>query len=314
MAGNAFFLFLQIEFETGMTKISIIGVPLFYGCDIPGVETGPSKLRSLGLAETLETLGHTVADRGDLAVPTAPAETKHACHPKMKYVAPIRELCRELSHAVEGVLDAGEFPLVIGGDHSAGIGTLAGVARHFGSDTAVLWIDSHSDIHEFATSASGNVHGVPLGAAMGLPCGTLNEVFADSHTIRGGNIFIVGLRSYEPEEMEAMTRHGVRHYSVKEIRTRGLDAVMDEIQGILKASGAPALHLSFDIDSLDPSIAPGTGIREADGFTEAEAAGIIRLAFATGLVRSMDISELNPLCDEGEMTSRLALRIAALIP
>ncbi len=291
--------------------ITLIGAPVFYGCDIPGVETAPGKLRQMGLTEVLRRAGHAVEDRGDVAVECG---GKHDHHPTMKYVEPIRRMCGELSAGVAEALRAGRFPLVIGGDHSDGIGILSGVAQVYGADAAVLWIDSHSDIHEFATSPSGNVHGVPLGAAIGLPCGDFNALFAPGGHLRGENIFIVGLRSYEPEEERIMERHGVNRFTVDEVRRLGAAAVMAEIAESMRLSGARTLHLSFDIDSLDPSVAPGTGIRVPEGFTGAEGLALVREAFRACPVRSMDISELNPVRDEDERTCRLALQIAGAIP
>ncbi|MDR2885662.1 MAG: arginase [Rikenellaceae bacterium] len=294
-------------------KISITGAPVFYGCDIPGVETAPAKLRQMGLVEMLRAAGHEVTDAGDVPVPAAAVSEKNACHPTIKYTAQIGEMCSALSQRVAGALGEGRFPLVIGGDHSDGIGILSGVARVYGPDTAVLWIDSHSDIHSFATSPSGNVHGVPLGAAIGLECGPFGEHFGDTY-IKGSNLFIAGLRSYEPEEAATIAREGVNAYSVEDFRRRGVEDIFADIGRKLAAAGVCALHVSFDIDSLDPAIAPGTGIRVPGGFTADEAVRIVRAAFATGLVHSMDISELNPLRDRDDMTARIAMQVAAAIP
>lgn len=273
----------------------------------------PAKLRGMGLTQRMAAAGHEAVDAGDITVPFQENGAKYSDHPKMKYVGPICNMCKDLAGKVSSVLGSGGFPLIIGGDHSAGIGTLAGVRRMYGPGTAVLWIDSHSDIHGFDTSPSGNVHGVPLGAAIGLDCGVLGDIFGNE-LIRPENIFIIGLRSYESAESETMERLGVNRYTVGDVRRRGVGSIFKDIALRLKENGATALHLSFDIDSLDPSIAPGTGIREPGGLTETEASDIITAAFATELVRSMDISELNPSRDTDNITSLLALRITDKIP
>lgn len=294
--------------------ITIIGAPVHYGCGHRGVETAPAKLREMGLEATLRRLGHRVRDAGDACIEAACEQDIYRGHPRMKYLGPVESMCRELDAMVAGTLRGGAFPLVIGGDHCDGIGILAGARRVLGPGLAVLWIDSHSDIHSFHTSPSGHIHGVPLGAATGLDCGSLNDFF-DEGVIAGQHIFIAGLRSYETEEQEHMLRLGVNSYTVDDFRGRGIAEVFCEIDGKLKASGVTALHVSFDIDSLDPSAGPGTGLNVPGGFSREEALEIVDAAFSTGLVRSMDISELNPLLDEPDgRTCRLAMEIASKIP
>jgi len=286
--------------------ISIIGVPIFYGADKRGPEYGPAKLREKNIVEVIGKHGHRVFDFGDLFVPTVKEYNKFFSHPKMKYLDPIIQVNNNLAHLVYSSIKGGSFPLVIGGDHSIGLGSIAGVSRA-NENFAVIWADAHGDINTQATSESGNVHGMSLAKAMGLGYDELTDVYFKGRKIAPENAFIVGARDLDPGEYKYIKEENLNVYTTNSIMERGIEAVINEILDKLKEKNIDTVHLSFDIDFIDANSVPGTGTAVGNGPSVEDAETLLKLLGESKLVKSMDFVELNPLLDKNDVTADLAI-------
>ena len=291
-------------------KIRIIGVPLDLGQSRRGVDMGPSAVRVAGLESKLEALGYVVEDKGN--VPVALAETKSAGDPNAKYLKEIAETCSKEAELVIQTLEAGKIPLVLGGDHSIAAGTVSGVAEFYRRSKqriGLLWIDAHSDINTPDSSPSGNVHGMPLGAIMGLFPGPLTDMYGFCPKVKPDNVVLVGIRDVDNIERENIRKAGVHAFTMRDIDERGMRVVMEEA---LRLAGRNTVgyHVSLDMDWIDPEDAPGVGTPVWGGATYREGHLAMEIIADHGRLLSFEIVEVNPVLDERNQTAELAVELA----
>src|SRR3954466_14701188 len=298
-------------------KIRILGVPLDLGASRRGVDMGPSAVRVAGLEARLEQLGHVVEDGGNIAV--AIAEQKSSGNPHAKYLKEITATCTKHAEQVFKTLEAGKFPLVLGGDHSVAAGTVAGVDEFFRQQrraqeqrVGLIWIDAHADINTPDTSPSGNVHGMPLAAIMGLGPSELSNIFNFSPKVAPENCVLVGIRDVDSHEKENIKRAGVEVYTMRDIDERGMRTVIEEA---LRAAGrgTAGYHVSLDMDWIDPEDAPGVGTPVQGGATYREAHLAMEIIADHGRMTSFEIVEVNPVIDEHNATAMLAVELAVSV-
>lgn len=285
--------------------VAVIGVPMDYGAGRRGVDMGPSAIRYAGLQKGLERLGYTVLDLGDLPVP--PPETSELLRPDLKYLHEIVPVTQQLARRVASLLQEGKFPLVLGGDHAIAIGTLAGVAKA-SQAPAVIWFDTHGDFNTNETTPSGNIHGMPLAASVGRGAPELLEGRDGAPPIPEGRVVMVGVRELDPAERESLQNSDVTVFTMSDIDRMGMRTVMQKALGHLQ--GAGALHLSFDMDVMDPRIAPGVGTPHEGGITYREAHLAMELIYESRMLTSLELVEVNPILDIENRTGELAAELA----
>jgi arginase len=290
-------------------KIRVIGVPLDLGQSRRGVDMGPSAVRVAGLEARLEALGHVVEDAGNIAV--AIPEQKKEGHPNAKYLKEITATCTKHAELVLKTLEAGKTPVVLGGDHSIAVGTVAGVSeflRRQNQKLGLLWIDAHTDINTPESSPSGNVHGMPLAAIMGLGPPELANIFGYSPKVAPENCVLVGVRDIDATEKENVRKAGIEVYTMRDIDERGMRTVMEEA---LRAAGrgTAGYHVSLDMDWVDPEDAPGVGTPVRGGATYREAHLAMEIIADHGRLTSFEIVEVNPVIDEHNRTANLAVEL-----
>jgi arginase len=291
-------------------KIRVIGVPLDLGQSRRGVDMGPSAVRVAGLEMRLEELGHVVEDSGNIAV--AIPEQKKAGDPHAKYLKEIAATCTKQAELVVKTLEAGKVPLVLGGDHSVGAGTVAGVAEFYrrqGKKVGLIWIDAHPDINTPETSPSGNVHGMPLAATMGLGPAELANIFSFSPKVSPDNCVLVGARDIDAVERENVLRSKIHVFTMRDIDERGMRNVM-EMAVRMASDGTAGYHVSLDMDWVDPEDAPGVGTPVRGGATYREAHLAMEIIADNGKMLSFEIVEVNPVIDEHNRTAELAVELA----
>ena len=289
--------------------VRVLGAPMDLGADRRGVDMGPSAIRYAGLAAELDALGLPCADGGDVAVPR-PESTAAASEfggGRAKYREATATVCSEVADGVADAVADGEFPLVLGGDHTVAIGTANGLARE--REVGVLWVDAHGDFNVPATTPSGNIHGMALAAILG-DGPFADESWADAG-VDPGNVALVGVRDLDPGERERLRDSAVSAFPVAEIDEHGIAAVMR--RAIDVAAGADALHLSLDLDALDPNEAPGVGTPVRGGVSYREAHTAMELVHerAADDLAAVDLVEVNPILDRHNRTAELAVELAA---
>jgi arginase len=291
-------------------KIRIIGVPLDLGQTRRGVDMGPSAMRVAGLEARLESIGHHVEDGGNVAV--AIAETKKSGDPSAKYLKEITSTCQKEADLVIKTLEAGEIPFVIGGDHSVAAGTVSGVAEFYrrrNERIGLIWIDAHGDINTPETSPSGNVHGMPLAALMGLGPAELSNLFGFCPKVQPENCVLVGIRDVDARERENIRRGGIEFFTMRDIDERGMRTVMEEALR-MAGRGTAGYHVSLDMDWVDPEDAPGVGTPVRGGATYREAHLAMEIIADHGRMLSFEIVEVNPVIDEHNRTGDLAVELS----
>ncbi|WP_291561777.1 MULTISPECIES: arginase [unclassified Clostridium] len=289
-------------------NINLIGVPIFFGCDKKGVDLAPNKLREKNIAQIIRNNNHTVYDLGNLYVPEKKECDKFSAHKNMKYVDCIIDVNTNLAHTVYSSLKSESFPLTIGGDHSLGLGSISGASKYY-NNLAVIWVDAHGDINTHETSPSGNVHGMPLAAAMGIGHDTLTKLYFEDRKVNPKNVFIIGARDLDTGELQLIENHKLNVYTTEEVQKRGVEDILNDIKEILIQNNVDAVHLSFDIDSIDPKFLPGTGTPVENGLTVNEAKFILKYLLETRLIKSMDFVELNTELDKGNDTIEFCVEI-----
>jgi arginase len=286
--------------------IDIIGVPFDLGASRRGSRSGPEALRSAGLKTALEALGHTVRDFGDVSVvPAGAEESGGPGHPR--YVVQVSAMCRFVADAVELSLASGAFPLIVGGDHSLAIGALAGAARAKGAG-GVIWLDAHADMNTPATSPTGNIHGMSMAAALGEMADLFPPPGFPTPAVHPNRCVFVGLRDLDPGERSALREKGMSCFTMTDIDRTGMPKVIEraiEIAG----RGPGSVHVSLDIDVLDPATAPGTGTPVAGGITYREAHVAMEIIAESGIAHSMEVVEVNPALDDGIATAGIAVEL-----
>jgi arginase len=285
------------------TAIDIIGVPMDLGAGRRGVDMGPYAIRYAGLEHDLESMGLQVADHHNIQVPGP--ESGNVGNPRAKFDDLIEDACVELRRCVAEIARAGHFPLVLGGDHSIAMGTVAGLLDARG-EVGVLWIDAHGDINTPKTSPSGNVHGMPVAALLGK-AGLGSRLDWDTRRIPAERVVLYGTRTLDPGERQIIRDLGVRMFTMSEIDQRGVPATVAE--AIERLSGPGGIHISFDMDAVDPLEAPGVGTPWPGGLTYREAHLAMELLASTGMVSAMEVVEVNPIHDHENRTGRLAAEL-----
>lgn len=288
-----------------MKEISIIGMPMDLGQNRRGVDMGPSAIRYAGMFERLKELFDEVRDLGDIPIGRPENITdKQSSINNLELIAEKTEL---LAKKVDEVMAAGSFPLVLGGDHSIAIGTLAGVSKHF-QNLGVIWFDAHGDLNTFETSPSGNVHGMPLAVSLGLGHPKLTNVGGYSPKVKPENIVIIGARSLDKGEKELIRKKGIKVYTMHEVDRLGMTKVMDETIQFLEGK-TDGVHLSLDLDALDPNDAPGVGTPVHGGITFREGNLAMEMLSESKLITSCEFVEVNPILDERNKTAKVAVAL-----
>lgn len=283
---------------------SYIHVPLRYGQGKLGVDQGPTKLNELGMQQLLptETVKHTIR--------VLPESEIRENEEHLKRVDGVLHTVTELAEVVHGEISEKRFPLIVGGDHSMAIGTLAGLAQT--GPYGVIWVDAHADLNTGETSPSGNIHGMPLAAAMGMGDVRLTEVGGRDPKLSPEHLVYIALRDIDEGEMNEINRLGIKVITVEEVRTRGVDVIMQEAMRYLRER-VDRFYISFDMDSLDASLVPGTGTPVDGGLTEVEAKAILKEAMQAEDLIAVELVELNPALDRDDVTAQLAYRLCETI-
>jgi arginase len=291
--------------------VHIIGVSLDLGGNRRGVDMGPSAFRIAGLGERLAALGIPVTDAGDLVAPIP--EVKAFGDPTKKYIREIARVCERLYKASLAVLEKGGLPLVLGGDHSLGAGSVAATAdflRREEKPLGLIWVDAHGDMNTPGTSSSGNVHGMPLASLLGPEPAELSRIGGFSPKVTPERTVLIGIRNLDDREKERIRESGVRVFTMKDIDRAGIAATVEQAIAIA-GRDAGGIHVSFDLDVCDPSIAPGVGTPVKGGFNYREAHMLMEMVADSGLLRALDLVEVNPILDDRNMTAILGTELAS---
>lgn len=304
----------QVQIESSKATpsrrgVKILGVPLSYGASMAGVDMGPAALRVARLKQRISSLGYSVTDLGDLR-PERPLSEPEP-HEKLKYVKEISRACDQIAEEVENVLNAGELPIILGGDHSIAIGSLAGVASHFRKQSqtfGLVWFDAHADMNTPETTPSGNIHGMPLGVSLGRGAPQLTALRGFEPKLDPRLCAHIGARDIDPGERELIRQLGIRFFTMREIDERGMSACMNDAIEIASA-GTGGYAVTFDVDVLDPGDAPGSGTLVRGGLTYREAhLGMEKIAEAGGM-RSLEVVEINTALDVNNKTAELGVEL-----
>jgi arginase len=289
--------------------IEIIGCPIDLGAGRRGVDMGPSAIRIADVEARLEQLGHQVVDFGDLDVMIP--ETQQVGQGKLRYKDPILKTCDELCKAVDRSLGEGRMPLVLGGDHSLAIGSVAGSTGFYarqGEALGLVWFDAHGDANTPDTTPSGNIHGMSLAVSLGLGDHDLVNLGGRAPKVQPRNTVLIGVRDLDVGEREILKRSGCTVYTMRDLDERGMRDVVDEAIR-LASDGTAGIHLSFDMDVVDPEDAPGTGTPVWGGITYREAHLAMEMFNDRANVAAIDVVEVNPVLDSQNMTGILAAEL-----
>jgi arginase len=283
----------------------VIGAALDLGAGRRGVDMGPSAIRYAGLSETLEKAGLEVEDRENVSAPLR--ETRAEGTDRARFLDEILETCGRVATEVERAREDGLVPLVLGGDHSIAIGTLSGLASD--GPGGVLWLDAHGDLNTPETTPSGNVHGMPLAAALGLCAAQFARDGLRMPAVSPERVAVVGVRSLDPGEQALVRDLGIAVYTISDIDRRGVQPVLEE--ALDRVRGASFVHVSVDLDVVDPEFAPGVGDPVAGGLSYREAHLALELVAEAGLLDALELVEVNPIRDHENATAALAVGLAA---
>jgi arginase len=284
-------------------NIGILGVPMDLGQMRRGVDMGPSAMRYAGLIERLENLGYEVEDHGDVEIPQR--EKVASTETNLKNLQGVIEASTNLAEGVDKIIKDGHFPLVLGGDHSIAIGTLAGVSKHY-KNLGVIWYDAHGDLNTGDTSPSGNIHGMPLAVSLGIGHEKLKDIGGYSPKVKPENIVIIGARSLDEGERELIREKGIKVYTMHEIDRMGMPKVMEEaIEYVSK--NTDGVHLSLDLDGLDPAEAPGVGTPVLGGISYRESHLAMEMLAEAKIITSAEFVEVNPILDDKNKTATCAV-------
>ncbi|WP_301108574.1 arginase [Sporosarcina sp.] len=284
--------------------ISMIGVPVDFGQSRRGVDMGPSAIRYAGAAERLRELGHQVTDEGNIAI--SAIQENHCEDSGLKNLKEVTAATEELAAAISNIVKDKKFPLVLGGDHSIAIGTLAGLAAHY-ERLGVIWYDAHADMNTSETSPSGNIHGMPLAVSMGLGHEDLINVHHDGAKVDPQNIVIIGARALDPGERKLIKEKGVKVFTMHEVDRYGMSAVIQKTLDYLASRQVDGVHLSLDLDGLDPLYTPGVGTPVPGGITYRESHLAMELLEDSGVITSAEFVEVNPILDTYNKTADVAV-------
>jgi arginase len=286
-------------------QISLIGVPMDFGQDLRGVDMGPAAVRYTGLITRLRELGHTVRDRGDVPIPIRD-EAVPGPLPGNTYVEEISRICNAVHSLGRQVMEEGDFPLFVGGDHSIAVGTVAAAGAD-GESIGLIWLDAHGDFNTPDTSPSGNIHGMPLAILMGEGHPDLVNVGRSGPKVLPENVVMIGLRDIDPVEKKRLKTSGVTVFTMRDIDEQGISTVANK--AVMKFAHMKRIHLTVDMDALDPVEAPGVGTPVPGGITYREAHLLMEILADSKKVGSMDLVEINPILDVANKTAKLAVEL-----
>lgn len=287
-------------------SISLIGVPMDLGQNRRGVDMGPSAIRYAGVVERIEALGHSVKDEGDIAISQTRKEQSPNTH--LRNLEDVIDGSTKLGNKVHEVLTAGQFPLVLGGDHSIAIGTLAGLADKY-KNLGVIWYDAHADLNTAETSPSGNIHGMPLAVSLGLGHDDLVNIRSYAPKIKPENVVIIGARSVDPGERELIKEKGIKVFSMHEIDKLGMTEVMNQTMEYFREREVDGVHLSLDLDGIDPLYTPGVGTPVPGGISYRESHLAMEMLYSSNIITSAEFVEVNPILDEKNKTADVAVAL-----
>jgi arginase len=295
-----------VRAQTDARPVALIGASLDLGAGRRGVDMGPSAIRYAGLASRIQRLGRSVFDLGNVegAVP----EATEVGSERVRFLDPIKQACERVAELVARSVEDGLVPLVLGGDHSVAIGTLGGLARVYGPG-GVLWIDAHGDLNRPETSPTGNVHGMPLAVALGFGGAEFESSAWTLPAVAPERVALVGVRSLDPAEAELLDGLEVGVYTMSDVDRLGVERVIRE--ALAHIAGAGFVHVSLDMDALDPDIAPGVGTPVRGGLSYREAHLALELVAESGLAGSLEVVEVNPILDRENETAKLAVELVA---
>ena len=293
-----------------MRPVHVIGVSLDLGGNRRGVDMGPSAFRIAGLGERLASLGIPVVDAGDLVAPIP--ETKSFGDPRKRYIREIARVCERLYKASHAALERGGLPLVLGGDHSLAAGSVAATAdyvRREAKPLGLIWVDAHGDMNTPSSSGSGNVHGMPLASLLGSEPAELSRIGGFSPKVLPEHTVLIGIRNLDDREKEIVRDSRVHVFTMKDIDRNGIAAVTEKALAIA-GDGTAGVHVSFDLDVCDPTIAPGVGTPVKGGLDYREAHMVMEIIADSGLLRALDLVEVNPILDDRNTTATLGVELA----
>jgi len=297
--------------KSATKTVNIIGFPMDLGAGRRGVDMGTSAVRIAGLKAKLERLGYKVEDSGDIFIQIM--EKQRVTNHKLKYINEIIKTSKTLAGKVEKVLDKGQFPLCIGGDHSMAIGSIAGISSYCRKNKlklGVIWIDAHADMNTDETTPSGNIHGMPLAAALGLGNDRLVNFYNFAPKLKPENCAMIGIRSIDNLERETIKKLKMSVYTMTDIDKLGIHRIISRVLKHFREK-VDHIHVSFDLDSVDPSVAPGVGTPVPGGLSYREAHLIMESIADCGCMSSLEITEVNPILDSKNKSAILASDLIA---
>lgn len=289
--------------------VRIVGVPLDLGASRRGTDMGPSALRIAGLGAALRRLGYKVAREEDIPAPAM--ETRSTANREARFKQEILEVCNNLSDKVKSILQANEFPLIIGGDHSIAMGTVSGVSSFYrdqGKKIGLIWFDAHGDMNTPTSSPSGNIHGMPLAHLLGQGDEDLRNIGGFHPKVLPENVVLIGVRDIDAGERRIIRESGIHAFTMREIDEQGMAAVAAQALEIVN-DGTAGFHISFDVDGLDPTVIPGSGTLVAGGVSFREAHLLLEYCADDGDLLSMEVVELNPFLDERNISAKRTLQL-----
>lgn len=294
-------------------KVDIIGASTSFGQPKLGVDLGPDAIRYAGLVKALEIQGMNVEDKGNITGQYKVDPTLHSAKEEMGLLnfEQVKDFSIELAEEVESSVKLGRFPLILGGDHSLSIGSIAGISPNY-ENLGVIWFDAHGDLNDSETSPSGNIHGMPLAVACGVGHESLVNLHQPGAKVKPENVVLIGMRDLDVGEREYIKENNILTFTVTDIKEKGMANVMKEAIDYL-GNKVDGLHLSLDVDGLDPMETPGTGTPVNGGMSLAETQLAMSMLNDSELVTSLDLVEVNPLLDEKNMTAEKAVEIASFL-
>jgi arginase len=289
--------------------VHLLGVPMDLGSGRRGVDMGPSAIRIAGVADRLTELGHKVVDEGDIVIKNM--EELKVGHERARYLGEIARAAAIIARKIQRIMGLGHFPLVLGGDHSIAVGTVSGIAAHAQRQdqrVGLLWIDAHGDINTPETSPSGNIHGMPLAALLGFGAGELTGVAGPPPKVHPANVALVGIRSLDAGEKKRLKETGVQVHTMSDIDRHGVHRIMQKALARV-TDGTDYVHVSFDLDAVDPTVAPGVGTPVKGGLDYREAHLIMEVLADAGVMTSLEMVEVNPILDQGNASAAFAVEL-----
>ena len=289
--------------------IHIINVPLDLGASRRGTDAGPSAFRVAGLGREIREMGYTISNETDVPVPAM--ETRKTSNTTARFKEEILAVCEELASHVVAALEAGEWPLVIGGDHSIAMGTISGLSAHLkksGQKLGLIWFDAHGDMNRPDSTPSGNIHGMPLAHLLGYGDPDLSSIHGVHPAVEPENVVLIGIRDIDQKERDFINASGVKAYTMRDIDQLGMARVAREALEIVN-DGTAGFHVSFDLDGCDPEVIPGTGTTVPGGVSFREAHLLLEECAADGRILSLEVVELNPFLDHANVSAERSVTL-----